>query len=63
MRYIKNNYPRDFFDRVLTPKITESISPKKDLMIALIYLGKCLHHIFINLPIAFQTKWRFHNQR
>ena len=49
--FYKNSYPRDlvktcikgFLEKILAPKTMVSILPKKDLVIALLYLDKLLY--------------------
>ena len=78
----KSSYPRDlidkcireFIDKMLAPKLVVSTVPKKDLLIALPYLGKLslqirtrINHImknklpYCNVRFVFQTKCKISN--
>ena len=78
----KNSYPRDlvdkcikeFLDKILAPKPVVSTVPKKNLVIALPYLGKLSLQIrtrinriiknklpYCNIQFVFQTKWKISN--
>ena len=78
----KNSYPRDlvdkcikkFLDKILAPKPVVSTIPKKDLVIALPYLGQLSLQICTrincimknklpccNVPFVFQTKCKISN--
>ena len=78
----KNSYPRDlidkyikeFLDKILVPKLVVSKVPKKNLVIALPYLGKLslqihtrINHIMknkllcCNIQFVFQTKCKISN--
>ena len=78
----KNSYPRDlvdkcikeFLDKILAPKPVVSTVPKKNLVIALPYLGKLSHQIrtrinrimenrlpYCNIRFVFQTKCNISN--
>ena len=75
----KNSYPRDlvdkcikeFLDKIVAPKHVVSTVPKKDLVIALAYLGKLSLQIYTkinrimkdkllycNIRFVFQTNWK-----
>ena len=69
-----NKYIKEFLDKILAPKLVVSTVPKKNLVIALLHLGKLslqirtrIHHImknklpYCNTQFVFQTKWKISN--